>query len=177
MIMMTDSVMAVIFRACSISRRLSWSRESYHERKIISPIFLSNCIFFSTQLSFLLPFQSPSAMEGKISTLNWLEYCKVKFLRCSKERLAYILSLEHLQDTRVRPFGLYELSIFFVYIYIFFLHRVSKLFFVEKPIAETLINFKVIYSLCNSDEMQPFIFPLFYQLKDIHSSIFPIFSI
>ena len=34
-------------------------------------------------------------------------------------------------------------------------------FFLEKPIGKKLFNFKVIYSLCNTEEMLTFIFPLF----------------
>ena len=38
-----------------------------------------------------------------------------------------------------------------------------------------LFDFKVIYFLCITEEMQTLIFTFFYQLQDIHSLIFSIF--
>ena len=62
-------------------------------------------------------------------------------------------------------FRLYELSIFWVFLHffnVFFsVESENDIVFLEKPIGKKLFNFKVIYSLCNTEEMLTFIFPLF----------------
>ena len=62
-------------------------------------------------------------------------------------------------------FRLYELSIFWVFLHffnVFFsVESENDIGFLEKPIGKKLFNFKVIYSLCNTEEMLTLIFPLF----------------
>ena len=45
--------------------------------------------------------------------------------------------------------------------YFFSVESENDIVFLEKPIGKKLFNFKVIYSLCNTEEMLTFIFPLF----------------
>ena len=69
------------------------------------------------------------------------------------------------------PFWLYELQIFkFLYfLNVFFLR------FLDKPIGKKLSNFKVIYSVCNTEEIPSFYF-CFINSKTYFFDVFNILS-